>query len=299
VFGIEEDFRGVETLEPSVLMKDIGREAIASFAGFNVQQLGIAQTSQWAAYPRCCRTMSCPPSLQASWKVPILGTTMPKMGTKPKRRLSHGNARATTDGKRPRRGSMIGALFTSTQQRVFSLLFGQPDRSFFTRQLIDLTESGSGAVQRELRRLADAGLVVMTKQGNQNHFQEDLRGIVLKTVGLAEPIKAALTVLKKNVQLALVYGSVAKHADTASSDVDLLIVSESLLLEEAHAALAPAQQAIRRTINITLLTPEEFEKRRTDKSPFLSKVLAGEHLVLIGDTDGIAATRKSGTHSTG
>lgn len=228
------------------------------------------------------------------------------MGTKLKRRLSHGNARAARDGNPPRRSSLIEALFTSTQQRVLSLLFGQPDRSFFTRELIELTGSGSGAVQRELRRLADAELVVMTKQGNQKHFQanraapvfEELRGIVLKTVGLAEPIKAALTVLKNPVQLALVYGSVAKHADTASSDVDLLIVSESLLLEEAHAALAPAQQAICRTINITLLTPEEFEKRRTDKSPFLSKVLAGEHLVLIGDTDGIATTRKSGTHST-
>ena len=231
---------------------------------------------------------------------------MPKMGTKPNRLLSHRNARAARDGKTPRRSSLIDALFTSTQQRVLSLLFGQPDRSFSTRELIELTESGAGAVQRELRRLADARFVVMTKQGNQKHVQAnraapvfgELRGIVLKTVGLAEPIKAALTVLKNAVQLALVYGSVAKHADTASSDVDLLIVSESLLLEEAHVALAPAQQAICRTINITLLTPEEFGKRRTDKSPFLSKVLAGEHLVLIGDTDGIAATRTSGTYST-
>jgi hypothetical protein len=66
---------------------------------------------------------------------------------------------------------LIDALFTSTQQRVLSLLFGRPGRSFFTRELIELTESGSGAVQRELRRLADAGLVVMTKQGNQKHFQ--------------------------------------------------------------------------------------------------------------------------------
>jgi predicted nucleotidyltransferase len=146
----------------------------------------------------------------------------------------------------------------------------------------------------------------MTKVGNQKHFQanraapvfDELRGIMLKTVGLAEPIKAALVDLKEPVQLAIVYGSIAKHADTASSDVDLLIVSDDLLLETAYTALAPAEQLISRKINVTLLSPEEFERRRTDKSPFLSKVLAGEHLVLIGDTDGIAATRKSGTHST-
>jgi predicted nucleotidyltransferase len=148
--------------------------------------------------------------------------------------------------------------------------------------------------------------VVTTKQGNQKHFQanraapvfDELRGIVLKTVGLAEPIKAALAGLKEAIQLALVYGSVAKHADTASSDVDLLIVSDGLLLEKAYAALASAEHAISRKINVTLLTPEEFERRRTDKSPFLFKVLAGEHLVLIGDTDEFAPTRKPGTHST-
>jgi predicted nucleotidyltransferase len=219
---------------------------------------------------------------------------------------SRSKSRARRSKKPPPRASLIDALFSSTQQRLLALLFGQPGRTFFTTELIGLAGSGNGAVQRQLRRLTDAGLVVVTRQGNQKHFQanraapifDELRAIVLKTLGLVEPIKAALADLGEPVQLALVYGSVAKHADTASSDVDLLIVSDSLMLEEAHAALEPAQQALCRMINITLLTPEEFEKRRTDKSPFLSKVLAGEHLVLIGDTDGIAATRKSGTHST-
>jgi predicted nucleotidyltransferase/predicted transcriptional regulator len=243
------------------------------------------------------------------WKMPNLGTKMPKMGIKPARSKQASGARKAHPAKKRNsrhRASMVDALFTSTQKRLLALLFGQTDRTFFTTELIQLTESGSGAVQRELHRLTDAGLVVMTKQGNQKHFQasraaplfEELRGIVLKTVGLAEPINAALLDLKEAVQLAIVYGSVAKHADTASSDVDLLIVSDGLLLEKAYAALAPAEQVISRKINVILLTPEEFERRRTDNSPFLSKVLAGEHLVLIGDTDGIAATRKSGTHPT-
>jgi predicted nucleotidyltransferase len=200
---------------------------------------------------------------------------------------------------------LIDALFTSTQQRLLALFFGQADRTFFTREIIELAQSGTGAVQRELRRLTSAGLVVMSKQGNQKHFQanraapifEELHSIVVKTIGVAEPIKQVLLSLKESVQLAFVYGSVAKHADVASSDVDLLVVSDRLLLDEAYAALAPAEHVLSRKINVTLLTPEEFERRRADKSPFLSKVLAGEHLVLIGDTDGIATTRKSNTHS--
>jgi predicted nucleotidyltransferase len=176
------------------------------------------------------------------------------------------------------------------------LLFGQPDRSFFTTELIRLAKSGTGAVQRELRRLTNSGLVVMTKQGNQKHFQanraapifEELHSIVVKTIGLAEPLKRALLSLKEPVQLAFVYDPVAKRADVASSDVDLLIVSDCLLLDEAYAAVASAERRLSRKINITLLTPEEFERRRRDRSPFLSKVLAGEHFVLIGDTDEIA-----------
>jgi predicted nucleotidyltransferase len=245
----------------------------------------------------------------AIWKIPNLGIKIPKMGIQKKspnrkrpldRRVAVGRIRSQPTG------SLIDALFTSTQQRLLALLFGQPNRTFFTTELIGLAESGTGAVQRELRRLTDAGLVTLTKQGNQKHYQAnrtapvfgELRGIVLKTVGLVEPIQTALASVKDRIQLALVFGSVAKHADTASSDVDLLIVSDSLLLEEAYGALAPAERLISRKINVTMLTPEEFVRRRTDKSPFLSNVLAGEHLVLIGDTDGIATTRKSGPHST-
>jgi predicted nucleotidyltransferase len=127
--------------------------------------------------------------------------------------------------------------------------------------------------------------------GNQNHFQanraapifDEIRGIILKTTGLAEPIRAALSQVHEPIKVALIYGSVAKRTDTASSDVDLLIVSERLSLEDADAALAPAEQAISRKINITLLTPEEFQQRHTDNSPFLTKVLSGQHILLVGE----------------
>jgi len=234
--------------------------------------------------------------------MPNLGIKMPQMGIRikspAKKTRRSGKARGGP-GNSPARSSMVDALFTTTQRRLLGLLFGQPDRSFFATELIELTRSGSGAVQRELRRLADSGLLVVTRLGNQKHFQanhaapvyQELRGIVLKTIGLAEPIKAALASLAERIQLAVVYGSTAKREDTASSDVDLLIVSDSVILEQAYIALSSAEQEIARRINVTLYTTEEFRQRREQGNPFIAKVLAGEHWLLMGNTDESAATR--------
>jgi|GEM_PF-1991796 hypothetical protein len=95
------------------------------------------------------------------------------------------------------RTSLADALFSATQPRVPAYLFGQPDRSFFATELIGLAGGGSGAVQRELARLADSGLVAVTRQGNRKHYQAnpaspifvELCGIATKTVGLAEPLR--------------------------------------------------------------------------------------------------------------
>jgi predicted nucleotidyltransferase len=199
-----------------------------------------------------------------------------------------GRARAAR--RVPARSSLVDALFTSTQQRVLALLFGQSDRSFFANELIQLARSGTGAVQRELERLAASGLVVVTKVGNQKHFQAnrdapvftELRSIVLKTMGLADPLRAALEPFAELIDLAVVYGSVAKGKDTASSDVDLLIVSDALTLEKLYAGLAIVEHEIARKINVTLYTSQEFRQRRKEEHPFLAKVLAGEHWVLMG-----------------
>ena len=179
------------------------------------------------------------------------------------------------------------------------LLFAQPDRSFFLAELIQLARSGRGAVQRELARLVDVGLVGTKTVGNQKHFQanrgapifEELRAIILKTVGLAGPIKNALAHSHEPIELALIYGSIAKRTDTDSSDVDLLIVSEKSTLEQLYNLLAPAEKLIARKINPTLLTPLEFQQRRNDNSPFLTQVLCGQYILLAGDLDGDSSAR--------
>ncbi len=157
--------------------------------------------------------------------------------------------------------SLANALFTTTQQRVLGLLFGQPQRSFFATELIALTGSGSGAVQRELHRLAASGLVTVTRVGNQKHFQanpsspvfKELRSLVIKTIGLADPIRHALAPLAEKIDLALLYGSVPKGTDTAGSDIDLLVVADELSLEELFAVLADVETSLDRKINPTLI----------------------------------------------
>lgn len=186
--------------------------------------------------------------------------------------------------------SLANALFSSTQQRVLGLLFGQPGSSFFATEIIARLGAGSGAVQRELKRLTDSGLVSVTRVGNQKHYQAnpespiyaELCALIRKTVGLAEPLRQALEPARDAIQLALIYGSVAKRRATASSDVDLLLVSDSLTLEDVYRLLRPAEEALRRTINPTLYTEEEFDRRLREDNAFLKRVIAGEVLLLIG-----------------
>jgi predicted nucleotidyltransferase len=230
--------------------------------------------------------------------MPILGIKMPKMGRKPKSARQNPSPRRLAARHPAKRTALADALFSRTQQRVLALLFGQPARTFFATELIELTKSGSGAVQRELQRLADSGLVTVTRLGNQKHFQanqnaplfHELHGIVIKTVGLVGPLTAALAPLAKLIQLAIVYGSVAKRTDTASSDIDLLIISDHLTLEQVFAALGSVERELGRKINPTLYTAEEFRRRRTAESSFVTKVLAGEHIVLMGNEHGLTTT---------
>jgi len=194
---------------------------------------------------------------------------------------------------------LADALFTTTQQRLLTLLYGQPDRSFFASELIRLTGSGSGAVQRELKRFASSGLVSVTPLGRQKHYQanpdcpvfEEVSGIVRKTLALAEPIRRALESLAARIDLALVYGSVVEGTDTAGSDVDLLVVADGVMLEELYAALSPVETGLARRISPTLYTSAEFDERRAAGNPFLANVLAGERVILIGDEGDAPATR--------
>jgi predicted nucleotidyltransferase len=229
--------------------------------------------------------------------LPILGFQLPEMGTSTLLRTLPPARKSAPRTAEPAPVSMADALFTSTQQRVLALLFGQPERSFFTKELIDLTGGGSGAVQRELARLQASGLIAQTALGNQKHYRAnadapifaELCGIAAKMLGPADTLRRALLSLADALHLALLYGSVAKGSDTAHSDFDVLLVSDTLTLEQVYAAFARAEQQLGRSINPTLYTLAEFRKRLDARNPFLTKLLAGETVALIGDKHALAA----------
>ena len=185
---------------------------------------------------------------------------------------------------------LAGALFTGTQQRVLGLLFGQPDRSFYATELINLAGVGSGAVQRELARLAQSRLVTVKPVGNQKHYQanpaspiyEELCGVVRKTVGLAEPLRAALAPLAAQIRAAFVYGSIAKKEDTASSDIDLMLVSDTLTYGDAILALQAATEQLGREVNPNIVTPPDFAKRLKQGGSVVSRVIGQTTVWLIG-----------------
>lgn len=189
------------------------------------------------------------------------------------------------------------ALFSKVQQRVLGVLFGNAGRSFFANEVIALAGSGTGAVQRELSRLEGAGLVTVRRVGKQKHYQanaaasvfRELRGLAMKTFGVADVMRAALAPGEKKISAAFVYGSVAKGDDTATSDIDLMIVSDTLTYADVFAALEKSASRLGRSINPTVYSTRELAKRIKQDNAFITRVLAQPKIWLIGEESDLGA----------
>ena len=185
-----------------------------------------------------------------------------------------------------------GVLFTPVQQRVLGLLFGQPDRRFQSGELIRLAASGTGAVHRLLTRLADSGLIMVERVGNQKHYQAnraspvfaELHGLIIKTSGLLAPLRAALAPLADRIRTAFVYGSVAKRTDHVASDIDLMVVG-TVSLDEILDAVSSVERHLRRSVNPTIYTPQELREKLRSGNHFLRSLEKSKKVFLIGDED--------------
>lgn len=191
-------------------------------------------------------------------------------------------------------------LFNKTQQRVLGLLYSQPDRSFYTKEILRLTGMGVFTIKRELDRMVASGILTLKKVGNQHHYQAnrecpifaDLRNIVLKTFGMTEILRSALAPLDDQIQLAFVYGSLARGADSKKSDVDLMVIAEhELPYSDVMNHLLPLEQSLMRTINPTIYNFAEFETKLKGGNNFLEKTLDRPKLWIKGSEDDIAAIR--------
>ncbi len=183
------------------------------------------------------------------------------------------------------------ALFSPAQSKVYSLIFGFSERAFYLNELITLTGLGSASLQREIKRLAQAGLLTEKRVGNLRQLQAnpaspifaEITALVQKTVGASEQVRAALKPLSKKLSAVILFGSVAKGSDHAQSDIDLIIVSKTLTFADVMSALLPAQEYLRRNINPQTFTPAEFAKRRAQPDSFINRVLGGPHEIILGE----------------
>jgi hypothetical protein len=187
--------------------------------------------------------------------------------------------------------SVLSALFTASQSRLFLWLFGQPERAYHLSELRRLTGLGSASLQRELNRLVASALVDSQAVGNMRRFQAnpqspvfaELVALTRKTLGVVPVLRDALLPLMPDLQGAWVYGSVAKQTDTARSDIDVMLVGANLLLSNVLACLEPTEAQLGRKINPTCFTRQEFERRRGEPDSFVSRVLSQPTLTFMGD----------------
>jgi predicted nucleotidyltransferase len=198
-------------------------------------------------------------------------------------------------GKQAAVTGLGSALFTPVQQRVLGLLFGQPDRRFQSAEFIRLAASGTGATHRLLTRLVGAGLITVDRVGNQKYYQAnraspvfgELHGLIVKTSGLLIPLRTALAGLSDRVRAAFVYGSVAKGADRSSSDIDLMVIGDTVEYADVYSALQPVEAQLGRTVNPNVMTAGEW-RRKVRQPGFALRVADQPRLFVIGSDDDLA-----------
>lgn len=211
-------------------------------------------------------------------KVPIKGTIVPNMST-----IEQIQDEAS-------------ALFGKTRREVLDLLFGQPDRDFYVREIIAHLDLGRGSVQRELSRMTEAGLLVRTTRGNQVYYQanrqspvfKELVSFIIKTTGVAGAVREALAPLSGKLAAALIFGSFAEGGSRAASDVDVMVIGD-ITFKEVSTALTPAQGKLGREINPTVYSVSEFKRKVKSKQHFLIAVMEGPKIMVLGDEDELRA----------
>ena len=181
------------------------------------------------------------------------------------------------------------ALFNKTRQAVLGLLFGQPERSFYLRELVAAAGSGNSQVQSELARLTDAGLVIREPRGMQVWFKAnpaspvfgELKSLITKTAGMADIVRSALKPFARRIRGAFIYGSVARGEHDAASDVDVLVVGTI-----RPTSLAPVQFALRerlgRQMQFVVLGENELNERIVERDHFTTNLMRQPKIWLIG-----------------
>jgi len=185
---------------------------------------------------------------------------------------------------------LSSVLFGKTRRAVLALFYGNLGKSFYLRQVVRAVGMGLGVVQRELKQLTDAGIIIKTRNGRQVHYRAnaecpifpDLRNLVMKTVGLADVLREALEDISQSIKIAYIYGSFAAGSEGSKSDVDVMVIG-SCSFGQVVEVLSKAQDKLGREINPTVYPVSEFKSKMIDGNHFIRTVLREPKIFLIGD----------------
>jgi predicted nucleotidyltransferase len=184
--------------------------------------------------------------------------------------------------------TLSNTLFGQTRGALLAVLYGHVGEPFYLRQLSRRTGIALGAVQREIRQLCDAGLIVKKNIGPQTFYSanqqspvfSEIKSLVVKTVGMRDVLQDGLDPLRNKINVAFVYGSIARLRETPESDIDLMVIGK-VEFSSVVAKLSEAQKILNREINPTVYTVREFLTKMHGN--FLNTILAGKKLFIVGD----------------
>jgi len=202
-------------------------------------------------------------------------------------------------GTRNSQGKLSSVLFGKTRQAVLALFYGHPDESFYLRQVVRAIGMGPGSVQRELKQLTDAGVIEKSKLGRQVYYRvntkcpifPELRGLIIKTAGLADVLRDALGPLLKKIKVAFIYGSFAKGSANSRSDVDMMVIG-SCSFGRVVDAIDDAQEKLGREVNPTVYSVKEWNQKLKEKHHFITSVSKSIKIFIIGTEDDLAGIAK-------
>jgi len=183
-------------------------------------------------------------------------------------------------------------LGSKLRAKVLGWLFSHPDERYFVRQLTALVNEDSTNVSRELARLERTGILVSTTEGKQKYYQanrksplfDELHGLMLKTVGVADVLRSALVPAQEKIKAAFIFGSIAAGNENRRSDIDVVVIGR-VSFEEVVSLLSPAEEKLKREVNPVVYPVAEFKKKVKEGHHFVKTVLEDQKIFLIGDED--------------
>src|SRR6266702_3772139 len=195
-----------------------------------------------------------------------------------------------------RKSKAIDALFPRTRQAILTATLLHPDRWWYLSDLAKHLSVRPSSLQRELAALTNAEILYRRRDGNRVYFQAnpdcpflpELQGLLVKTAGMVDVLRETLAPFAKRIDWAFIYGSVARAEELAASDVDLMIIGK-VGLAALSQALRRAEKRLSRAVNPTLYTREEFDTKLCARDHFLTSVLDGAKLSILGDPHDLAA----------